>query len=656
MEPQYARITLARPLIYVSDVKRNLQEHKKLIEEAEGEGAHFIVFPELSLTGYTCNELFHQSYLQKQSREAILELVEYSSQFPDLIIIFGSPLVEIHELFNCSFVVSNGKILGIVPKTYLPNYDEFKEQIYFSNAPNHTREIYFPELNCSIQFGSLIFQTGNFTFGVEICEDLWSPIPPSNYLALSGASIIFNLSASNDIVGKRDHRRRLINEHSRKTLSIYCFVSAGIGESTSDIIFSGHSLIYENGVMLNEALPFSNVSLLTEDVDFELINSLRIRNTTWNQSITRHKLNIPKVQVYFPLRNLNKTIRKVNPYPYFPFHPEIKSVFDYFKSKDQNLLYDISQTCSEIFELQSQGLAQRIVRAHAEKLVVAVSGGLDSTHTLLVACRSLQIIGKSKRDIYVLLMPSFGTSEVTFSQSKELCESLDVPYEIINLEEIVQNELNLLHHDGTIDLTYENTQARMRYQLAFNKANQIKGLLVGTGDLSEIALGWMTYAGDQISSYAVNSSVPKTMLQVIINWYELNKAPKKLKPILGKILKTPISPELRPPHKNGEISQITEATLGPYEVHDFFLYHFVKNWYSPSKILFLAKIAFEDKYSDKILKDWLRLFLDRFFKNQFKRTAMPDGPKVTDITLSPRTDWRLPSDISPEFWLNDLED
>lgn len=645
----FVRVSLCRPKLFLSNVTNNLHKIIEIVDKLAQTHTQFVCFPELTLTGYTCGDLFHQSLLINNVNNALKKLEELSQKYPNLVIIVGFPFNFNGSLFNTAGVFNNGKLLSIIPKTYLPNYNEFKEKIYFIPALDQSFEIKLNNFSYPIYFGKhVVFTSVNnadLCFGIEICEDLWAVEPPSGKLALQGASIIFNLSASNDLVGKNQFRKRLIQTQSQKLISAYCYISSGLGESTMDMVFGGHGFIYENGKLLSEMERFTlSTNIISMDLDNELILNDRVRNTVWSDNKKQlnenhyKRLNFNINQLDYSKINL---LRKINPHPFIP---------------QSNNELSLNERCQEIINIQSSGLAMRFDRSNSNKFIIGLSGGLDSTHSLLIAIEATRILNLPIEIILAYTLPGIGTSKETKNNVLSLCKVFNIPLEIISIKEAVENHLKDIQHGGKIDLTFENAQARERTQILFDLANMHKGIVVGTGDLSEIALGWSTFNGDHMSSYNVNSSVPKTLITYLINWYIKFKVEKiDVVNILQKILNTPISPELRP-LKNGKIVQKTEETIGPYEIHDFILYYLIRHRFSPKKILFLANIAFTDKYDTKTLKKWINVFISRFFSNQFKRSSSPDGPRVGTVSLSPRSEWRMPSDVSSSGWLLDLNE
>ncbi len=642
----FIRVALCTPSTKIANVYANLETHKMLIDQISQTGASIVVFPELSLTGYSCNDLFHNSGLLLNVEKAILDLESYSSKYPDLLIVVGAPIPVNGQLFNCAVVINNGHIAGIVSKTYPPNYNEFKEDIYFQDALVNPLDISIGSNHNVKLSNSLIFHdiSNDVSIGIEICEDLWAPWPPSIPAAISGAEIILNLSASNELIGKSAHRDELIRIMSDKIHAGYCFVSANSSESTAEVVFGGHTLIYELGEKIAEKPIFSSSPFIIADLDVGRIKSARLRNTTWKKAIRRTTTKNMTVPIRISMHNEAPLLRPMHKFPFLPYNANAKTIFDLLSGSCSSI---VKNRLQETFLIQAVGLAKRAERAKAKSFVIGLSGGVDSTYAFLVSQKALEMSNVEK--ITAITMPGPGTSPQTLALVNELGKSFDIPIRKIPIDELIKKETSLLKHNGEIDLAYENMQARLRTEIAFNIANMENGIVVGTGDLSEIALGWMTYNGDHMSSYAVNSSIPKTMVQLLIKWYAETKASTLQKSVLLKILEIPISPELRP-SENGEIAQKTEELIGPYELHDFFLYHFVVNFFSPQKIKFLAQQTFADKYSNDEIAKWLNVFLKRFFSNQFKRSAMPEGPKVTAVSLSPRSQWRVNGDVtSPKF-------
>ena len=631
----YVRIGLAVPLQQLGDVRSNLENHLKIIEEAIDKGVQVLSFPELSLTGYSLGDLFHQQVLQETVLKSLIELERVAEKYRTLFFAVGAPFIYQGTLYNTAMIYGDGRLLAIIPKSYLPSYDEFKESIYFHPAPDKTRKIRVRGIKNEVIFGTqVIFECRNerkLRVGVEICEDLWAVIPPSQKLTLNGASIILNISASNELEGKSDYRRGLVKYQSDQCKTIYAYTSCGVGETTTDILFSGQTMVYESGDHVAELPQYSfENSMLVTDVDVGRIENHRIRDTVWAESVN-HKNHTDFVKLEFTTKKVEingHTLLRT--YSRHPLVPEKKRF-------------------QEIYDIQRHALAMRVRRAKAEKLVLGVSGGADSSYALLVCVGVLDLLDWEKDRILPVTMPSIGTSAKTLGNIRKLAKSLGLNLKEIDISAQIQESLNVIEHDGSADLVLENTQARIRYTNLFNLANKENGLVVGTGDLSELALGWMTYSGDHLSHYAINAGLSKTLILAMLKWYSENFIEVKG---LKDVLDTPISTELLP-LKGGEIAQKTEELLGPYEVHDFYLYHFIANRFPPSKILYLAENTFE--YSAELLKKWLKIFLTRFFRNQFKRSASPDGIKIGAISLSPRSQWRMPSDAQVTTWLEELD-
>lgn len=640
----FTRIALCRPHLEVANVKINIEKIFEIIANYSSK-SQFLCFPELSITGYTCGDLFHQQYLLDEALNSLKEIESVSKKYPNVVLIIGLPFRYNSMIFNVAAIFNQGRLLALIPKSYLPDYDEFKEKIYFHKALTQTFPINLDHFDYPIIFGKhIIFKDKNrqeLLFGVEICEDLWSVEPPSGKQALLGATLLFNISASNEIIGKYEYRKRLIQHQSERLLACYCYISSGLGESTSELVFGGYASIYENGKLLNESERFSNnTTILTADIDIDLLLNERTRNTVWGDCVREISDHYEVLEfTTFPLDlTKDKLARKVNA---LPFIPDVE---------DSEL---IAERCKEIVSIQSSALAMRFLRSKAENFVIAVSGGLDSTLALLVTIESAKILNLSRKKVLAITMPGLGTTDTTKSNIQQLCKALKVKLETIPIIASINQHFKDIKQDPTsFDRTFENAQARERTQILFDRANQINGIVVGTGDLSEIALGWSTFNGDHMSSYNVNCSVPKTLVKLLVKWFaDSNSEFEENRESLYKVLSLPISPELIPSKNQDLIIQKTEDLIGPFELHDFFLYNFIRYRFNPSKILFLSKIAFEGKYTEADLKKYLNIFLKRFFNNQFKRSSMPEGPKIGLVSLSPRSDWRVPGDISGDSWL-----
>ncbi|MGC8764745.1 MAG: NAD(+) synthase [Brevinematia bacterium] len=623
----FIKVACGIPLLKIADPIFNVEKHLSLIKKADEEGAYLILFPELSLSAYTCGDLFLNSQLIENCYLALKNLVKATENL-EILVVAGIPVLFENKLYNSAVAFQKGKILGVVPKSYLPNYKEFYEQRWFTSGKN----IKGKSINLNgfeIPFGTdIIFslkKTLEVSIGIEICEDLWHINPPSSFYAENGATIILNLSASNSTVTKDEYRRLLVRTQSAKTISAYLYCNSGVYESTTDMVFDGSSFIYENGVELASSKRFLfDEQLIFADIDFEFLNFERSRLNTFNSGGGEIR------RVYFDGRREDEKLsRKIDPMPFVP------------KDKEK-----LEERAREIFNLQTTGLIRRLKSIKNPKAVIGLSGGLDSTLAFLVTFESLKKMGLPPENLKAITMPGFGTSKKTLENVKKLCKNLGVDLEVISIKKLSRDVLNLIKHSEDLrNVVYENTQARARTYLLMMKANQIGGIVIGTGDLSEIALGFCTYNGDHISMYNVNASVPKTLVRFIIE-EKAKEYDEKIAKILKEILHQPVSPELLPPEK-GEISQRTEEKIGPYELHDFFLYNFARMGFGYKKILFLAKIAFKDKYEGKTIEKWLKVFFDRFVKNQWKRDCVPGGPKVGSVDLSPRSSWRMPAEVDP---------
>ena len=598
-----------------------------------------LVFPELCITGYTCSDLFFQSSLLTAAEESLSAIAE-ASRGKNIVAVVGLPINIGNSLYNCSVAIYDGDILGAVPKTYIPNYGEYYEKRWFKSGKGLKGGIALCGQSVPIGTNLLFAAEGieNFTFGIEICEDLWAAIPPSSRLALAGAAIIVNTSASNELATKNEYRTSLVANQSARCICGYVYSSAGIGESTQDMVFSGHSLICENGSLLIEGDRFSlDSSLIMADIDTELLVNDRRKNTSFSEGSSFD----PEI-ISFGMyeRNKDDLERFIRPQPFVP-------------NDDREL----NSRCSDIFNIQAAGLVKRISHTKAKSLVIGISGGLDSTLALLVAVKACDYLDMSRKSVIGVTMPGFGTTDRTYNNAISLMGALGVTIREIPIAKATTQHFSDIGHDPDVhDVTYENSQARERTQILMDLANKENGLVVGTGDLSELALGWATYNGDHMSMYGVNSGVPKTLVRMLIKWtVRFGSLDSITTKILKDILDTPVSPELLPPDENDNINQKTEDIVGPYELHDFFLYYVVRCGFTPAKIYFLAKNAFSGVYDETTILKWLKNFYRRFFAQQFKRSCLPDGPKVGTISLSPRGDWRMPSDASARLWLEELE-
>lgn len=644
---KYGYITIAAgiPRVKVADTKYNILQIEEMIYEAGSKGVEIIVFPELSITGYSCQDLFRSQLLQDKAEEALLQLLDHTSKL-DIISIVGMPITADGILLNCAVVLQKGEILGVVPKTYLPNYGEFYEKRWFASAQDITTEhaITIAGKSVVISARPKVFVTSQGAkFGVEICEDVWAPIPPSNNLALAGADIIFNLSASDELIGKHSYLRSLLSQQSARTISGYVYSGCGFGESTQDVVYGGNAIIAENGKIISEAKRFSpDPQLQISQIDIEKLRTERRANTTFvnaqregaAETILAHPVSSPEFTL----------LRDIEPRPFIP------------KSDD------MAASCEEILSIQTSGLAKRLHHTGCKNVVVGISGGLDSTLALLVCVRAFDYLGLDRKGIHGITMPGFGTTDRTHDNACTLMESLGVSAHEISIAKSVTQHFEDIGHDKDVhDVTYENSQARERTQILMDMANKVGGMVVGTGDLSELALGWATYNGDHMSMYGVNAGVPKTLIKYLVSYVAMNDVDDVSKATLLDIIDTPISPELIPADENGNIKQKTEDLVGPYELHDFFLYNYLRFGFRPAKLFFLAQNAFNGKhpevgvYDDATIIHWLRTFFRRFFAQQFKRSCLPDGPKVGSVSLSPRGDWRMPSDASCAIWLEEID-
>ena len=629
---------MTKSRITVSFSQFNSERLEGLITIAEGKGVQILTFPEMCITGYTCGDLFAQQLLLEQAEMALIQILNSTRQL-DIISILGMPVVVNSTVINAAVVIQKGKILGVVPKTYLPNYKEFYEQRWFTSALQVSENSVRLCGQIVPMGNNLLFETAETTFGIEICEDLWATVPPSSSLALQGAEIIFNLSADDEGIGKHNYLCSLISQQSARCISGYVFSSSGFGESTTDVVFAGNGLIYENGYLLARSERFCmEEQLIINEIDVECIRAERRVNTTF----AANKANCPGKEAvristeFVNSKDLNLT-RTFNPHPFVPQGSELNS------------------RCEEIFSIQIAGLAQRLLHTGAKTAVIGISGGLDSTLALLVCVKTFDKLGLSRKDILGITMPGFGTTDRTYHNAIDLMNSLGVSIREISIREACIQHFKDIGHDLNIhDVTYENSQARERTQILMDIANQTWGMVIGTGDLSELALGWATYNGDHMSMYGVNAGIPKTLVKHLVQWVAENGMDEASKATLLDIVDTPISPELIPADENGEIKQKTEDLVGPYELHDFFLYYFLRFGFRPSKIYFLAQTAFSGVYDDETIKKWLQTFFRRFFNQQFKRSCLPDGPKVGSISISPRGDWRMPSDASSAAWLKEI--
>jgi NAD+ synthase (glutamine-hydrolysing) len=644
MQNGFIKVAAAIPSVKVADCSYNVQQIESLIAMAEGKGVEVIAFPELCITGYTCQDLFKQTLLLEQAETSVLMLLDFTRKL-DIISIVGVPVVVGDLLLNCAAVIQKGDLLGLVPKTYLPNYSEFYEKRWFASSQDlQPSEIRFAGNKIVVTPQPTLFRTcDGAMFGVEICEDVWAPVPPSCNLALSGADIIFNLSASDELIGKHDYLKGLLAQQSARMISGYVYSGCGFGESTQDVVYGGNAIAYENGLLLAESERFAlDSQLIITQIDVDKIRNERRTNSTYINAQRGHDSRIVNAHTVMP-RDF-ELIRDVDPHPFIP------------KTDD------MEKSCDEIFSIQVAGLAKRLVHTGCKTVVVGISGGLDSTLALLVCVRTFDKLQLSRKGIVGVTMPGFGTTDRTYNNAVNLMKSLGITLREISIADAVKQHFNDIGHDINVhDVTYENSQARERTQILMDLSNQLGALVIGTGDLSELALGWATYNGDHMSMYGVNAGVPKTLIKYLVKFVATSEDSDETRSILLDIIDTPISPELIPADEAGNITQKTEDLVGPYELHDFFLYHIIRFGYRPSKIFMLARKAFDGSnpeapfYDDETIKKWLTIFLRRFFNQQFKRSCLPDGPKVGSVSLSPRGDWRMPSDASSALWLKECE-
>ena len=631
-------VAAAVPAVRVADVEYNVLEIEKLIANAEGQGAELICFPELAITGYSCQDLFKEQLLLSKAEEGLMMLLDFTRKL-NIICVVGMPIQAGGLLLNCAVVVQGGSLLGIVPKTYLPNYNEFYEKRWFASAQDlNPTDLYLAGSLISISAAPKLFQTvGGVKFGVEICEDVWAPVPPSNNLTMAGADIILNCSASDELIGKHRYLRSLVAQQSARTISGYVYASCGFGESTQDVVYGGNAMIFENGHLLVEGERYSfQPQLQVSQIDIDRLRTERHTNSTFINAQREAKAEMIECKA-IELAEF-QMLRPVNPHPFIPDNE------------------DMVETCEEILNIQTAGLAKRLVHTNCQHVVIGISGGLDSTLALLVCVRTFDKLGFDRKGIVGVTMPGFGTTDRTHDNATTLMQTLGISQMEIPIANAVTQHFEDIGHDiKKHDTTYENSQARERTQILMDLANRLNAMVVGTGDLSELALGWATYNGDHMSMYGVNAGVPKTLIQYLIRYVSDLPDFKAQQETLLDIIDTPISPELTPADAMGNIKQKTEDLVGPYELHDFFLYYFLRFGFRPSKIFFLASYAFEGKYDKETIKKWLTMFCRRFFSQQFKRSCLPDGPKVGSVSLSPRGDWRMPSDASSTLWIKECE-
>lgn len=642
MKHGFITVAAAIPSVKVADCYYNEKQLESLIAQAEGKGVEIIVFPELCITGYTCQDLFGQQLLLEEAEKAVLKLLDFTRSL-DIIAIVGLPVVCGDLLLNCAAVIQKGDLLSLIPKTYLPNYSEFYEKRWFASAQDlDDTDLPFAGKTMHVTAEPTLFRTcDGVHFGVEICEDVWAPAPPSNHLALSGAELIFNLSASDELIGKHDYLKSVLAQQSARTMTGYVYSGCGYGESTQDVVYGGNAMIYENGKLLVEADRFSmEPQMMITQIDVEKLRTERRTNSTYVNA--QHSYSAKIINAHGIQPRDFQLIREIDAHPFIPKTADMK------------------QSCEEIFSIQVMGLAKRIEHTHSKKVIVGISGGLDSTLALLVCVKTFDKLKMDRKGIVGVTMPGFGTTDRTYNNAINLMKSLGITLMEISIAKAVTQHFKDIGHDAAVhDVTYENSQARERTQILMDLSNQLGGLVVGTGDLSELALGWATYNGDHMSMYGVNASVPKTLIQYLVRYVaeteRKEKDDQKTYEILMDVVDTPISPELIPADENGNIKQKTEDLVGPYELHDFFLYYFLRFGFRPQKIFLLAQHAFKGSYDDVTIKKWLTTFLRRFFAQQFKRSCLPDGPKVGSVSLSPRGDWRMPTDASSAMWLKECE-
>ncbi len=641
MNNGFIRVGAATIKTKVADTMHNTEQILSLLKEAEKKDVQLLVFPELALTGYTCGDLFLQKHLQDSTLKA-LTLLKEASIGKEMIFIVGAPVALTNGLYNVAFVIAKGKIIGGTVKSHIPNYGEFYEKRWFSSGHQLIDSSMVID-QAQVPIGThMLYQHANMPhirFGIEICEDLWTSMPPSGPMAQAGALLIFNPSASNDLVGKNSYRMSLVSSQSARTMTGYIYASAGYGESTTDIVFGGQCLISENGTLLKKNKRFQmDNQLIYSDIDLERLAAERQKMMTYSDQ--NHLASMPYTICPFEFRTKSFDLeRDVDPHPFVPSNPDERH-----------------ERCEEIFAIQSQGLAKRLDHIKGTKAVIGISGGLDSTLALLVCTKTFDLLGLDRKDIIAITMPGYGTTDRTYNNACALVKDLGCTLLEINIKAACEQHFKDIDHATSLhNITFENTQARERTQILMDYANKVNGLVIGTGDLSELALGWATYNGDHMSMYAVNTSVPKTLVRYLVQWVAEHEVDSDAKAVLMDIFDTPVSPELLPPDENGDIEQKTEEVVGPYELHDFFLYYCVRFGFTPKKIHLLATVAFKDVYDRLVIKRWLKVFYRRFFSQQFKRSCLPDGPKVGSINLSPRGDWRMPSDAVVKTWLDEID-
>ena len=638
MKDGFIKVAAATPKIKVADPAYNTEEILKIIDETEKNGASILVFSELTISGYTCGDLFLQQPLLTECKNQLLRIVK-ATENKSMLVVVGCPIVIKQKLYNCAVVISDGSILGIVPKTHLPNYSEFYELRHFTSGEGLEEDLWFGEefgyVNVAVNQLFKCKEIPELVVACEICEDLWVPLPPSTYHAMAGATVICNPSASVETTTKESYRRSLVSNQSARLLAAYIYADAGEGESTQDVVYSGHHLICENGSVLAEAKRFTN-EIIYADIDVQKLAAERRKMTSFPGGQTEDYF-----EQEFSLEVKENKITRT--FPKAPFVPDNQDERD--------------KRCDEILSLQSMGLKKRLEHTNCKHAVVGISGGLDSTLAVLVTARAFDLLDIPRENLICVTMPCFETTDRTYQNAVSLIKELGATLKEVRIEKAVrQHFADIGHDENNHDVTYENSQARERTQILMDMASKYRGFVVGTGDLSELALGWATYNGDHMSMYGVNNSIPKTLIKYLIKYFADTTSDNNLKEILYDILDTPVSPELLPPDENGNIAQITEDVVGPYELHDFFLYNMMRLSFEPKKIFYIANIAFKDKYDKKTIYKWLRNYYWRFFSQQFKRSCLPDGPKVGSVSLSPRGDWRMPSDAVSKLWLAQMDE
>ncbi len=645
MNQGFFRVAAAAPSVTVAAPHDNAKAIIALAREITVNKVELIVFPELCVTAYTCADLFHHRTLLDNALSALSEIVDASAEMPETTLVVGMPLVLRDTLYNCAVFICGGKIVAVVPKQYLPNYNEFYEQRWFSSgAPAEAVTAEIELFGYAVPFGTdIIVSVNGVLVGAEICEDLWSPIPPSSVLSVSGAEVIVNLSASDDLIGKYSYLKNLVSQQSARCIAAYVYSSAGFGESTTDLAFDAKGIIAESGKITGELPRWSRQpGFVITDIDIEALRHDRIHSTTFSAAARRNAI---KCRVVVASSAVEKgtgntqLYRVIDPHPFVPPVDEL-----------------LDQRCTEIINIQTSGLAQRLKATHTKSLVVGISGGLDSTLALLVAARAFDVLGLPRTGITAVTMPGFGTTGRTHDNAVALMRELGVTIREISIVPAVMQHFSDIGHNPEVhDVTYENSQARQRTLLLMDIANQTSGMVLGTGDLSELALGWATYNGDHMSMYGVNAGVPKTLVKYLVKWFAVRSCNEVEKSTLLDIIDTPISPELIPANTDGTIAQVTEDLVGPYELHDFFLYYTLRYGFAPKRIFSMACQAFNGEYDRTVIKKWITVFFRRFFNQQFKRSCLPDGPKVGSVCLSPRGDWRMPSDAVSSEWLRECE-